>query len=282
MAEISDTELGATQREQISALVQITLKQESKLIPTITDYSSQVGKGDKSVSIPKRDQLAAADKSENTALTKQEMTFSVDTILLDKKKAILASIEMIPDLQAMVNARAEVILEMAKELALQVDKDIIVQLKLASTAAPDHIVTFDSGTVVTQADILRARELLGIQNVPLDRGDVFVGFHPTQEKDLLGISDFVRADTYGSPEGLVNGQIGRIYGMSVILSTEFGAAEMLTWHRTAVGYASQAATQFKRDDDLENIAEKLLMWNVYGTKRLDTGKRQVLTNATGS
>jgi hypothetical protein len=283
MAEISDTELVATQQDLISSIVQDTLKQNAKLIPTVTDYSSFAPAGAKSVSIPRRDTFTAEQKAENTTLTKQEMTFSADQINLDKKKAILASVELISELQSNVNVNAEIIMEQAKELALQVDNDIVTELKLASAAAPDHRVQFANTPTDTiqQSDILEARRLLCNVNVPMD-DQLFMGIHCDQEKSLLSIADFVRADSYGSPEGLRMGMIGRVYNFNVVVSTAFDAGELVFWHKSAVGYASQQAPSFMQDDDLDNIARKLLLYHVYGTKVLSGGVRQVLFNATGA
>lgn len=283
MAEISDTELVATQQDLVASIVQDTLKQESKLIPTVTDYSGFAPAGAKSVSIPRRDQFASADKLENTALTAQEMTFSVDQLDLDKKKAILASIELIPELQSNVNVRSQIVMEQAKELALQTDKDIITELKLASSAAPDHIVQFANTPTDTiqKDDILEARRLLCTQNVPMD-DTLYMGIHCDQEKSLLGIADFIRADAYGDPSGLRLGVVGRVFNFQVIVHTEFDPGELVFWHKSAVGYASQMAPSFMEDDDLDNVAKKMLLFHVYGTQVLDAGRRNVLFNATGA
>ena len=146
MAQISDTELVATKQDIVSSIVQETLKQRSMLLPTVTDYSAFAGKGAKQVDVPRRTQFAAADKTENTALTAQEMTFSVDSIALDKKKAIKADIELLESIQSAVDVEAQVIQEMANELALQVDRDIKTELEDASAAAPDHIIQLQGGT----------------------------------------------------------------------------------------------------------------------------------------
>jgi hypothetical protein len=267
----------------IASIVQDTLKQEAMLVPTVTDYSSFAPPGAKSVAIPRRDQATAEQKAENTALTLQEITFASDVIDLDKKKAILFSTELIPELQSNVNVRAQLIQEQAKELALQVDTDLIAQLKLASAAAPDHILQFANTPTDTiqQDDILEARRLLLVQNVRFD--DMWwMGIHPDQEKALLGISDFVRADTYGSPEGLRRGILGKVYNFNVMVHTGFDAGELVMWHKSAVGYASQQAPVFMEDDDLLNVSHQTLMYQVYGSKVLDSGKRQVLFNATGA
>ena len=273
MAQMGLTEVSATSMDVIASIVQDTLKQESKLLPLISDYSAFAVKGAASVKVPRRTQFTAADKAENTALTAQELTFAVDQISLDKNKAIYAALEKVAELQATPNVESEIIMEMAKELALQVDKDIFAQIALASSASPDHRIAF-VGSDVAQTDLLQARYLLNVQSVPMDGR--FLGIAPDQEKALLSISDFVRADAYGSAGGLVAGEIGRLYGMTVVMSNVFTAARAYVWHKSAVGFAQQMTPEYSTDVDLKNTAKEYLLQHVYGVKVLDSGKRQVL------
>jgi N4-gp56 family major capsid protein len=273
MAQIGLTEVSATSMDVIASIVLDTLKQESKLIPLVGDYSAFAQKGAMSVKVPRRTQFAAADKAENTALTAQELTFAVDTISLTKNKAIYAALERVAEMQATPNVESEIIMEMAKELALQVDKDIFACIAAASAAAPDHRLVF-VGADVAQADLLSARYLLNVQNCPLDNR--YLGIAPDQEKALLSISDFVRADAYGSAGGLVNGEIGRLYGMTVVMSNVFTAARAYVWHKSAVGFAQQMTPEYSTDVDLKNTAKEYLLQHIYGCQTMDSGKRQVL------
>ncbi len=112
--------------------------------------------------------------------------------------------------------------------------------------------------------------------------NLYLGIHPDQEKPLLLISDFIRNDSYGSPDGLRRGVLGRVYNFNVIVHTEFATGELVFWHKSAVAYATQMQPMFERDKDLSNVADEFLLAQVYGTKVLDSGKRQVLFNATGA
>lgn len=206
MADMGVTEVSATSQDVIASIVQETLKQSSLLLPTITDYSSFATKGADAVSIPRRDQFSAADKSENSSLTAQAMTFSVDQIPLTKHKAILARLEKIASVQAMVNVEAELIREMAEELALQIDKDIITQLQAPSASAPDHRIQFDNTPTNTlgDADFLEARRLLNVQNVRQDDRWCLVG--PDQEKNALSVANFIEQDKYGPNMAIMKGR----------------------------------------------------------------------------
>ena len=272
MAQIGLTEVSATSVQVVASIVQDVLKQEAKLLPTIMDYSAFAAKGASMVKVPRRTQFAAADKAENTALTAQELTFAVDSISLDKNKAIYAALERIAEMQATPNVEAEIIMEMAKELALQVDKDIYTELLLASAAAPDHRIAF-AGATLAQTDLLEARRLLNVQNVPMDNR--FLAIAPDEEKALLSIADFVRADAYGSAGGLINGEIGRLYGMVVVMSNVVTAGLPIVYHKSCVGFAQQLTPEYDTAKDLKNTSKEYLLNHIYGVEVLDSGKRQV-------
>lgn len=277
MAEIGVTEVAAVQQALIASIVQDTLKQNSVLLGAVTNYSNLAAPGNKSVSISRRTQFSAADKSENTDLTAQEMTFATDTIDLTKHKAIYAKLERIAGIQAMPNVKAEIIKEMALELALQIDKDIYAQLILASASSPDHRIAFaNAGTDDTlgKTDILEARRLLNVQNVPM--GDRFLLVNPLHEKELLLIDDFVSADKYGSAQAVQLGELGRIFGMPVLMSNVVTDKKVVAFHRSAVAFAQQLAPEFETDKDLKAVADEFLMHVLYGAKVLDSGKRQVV------
>lgn len=281
MAEIGLTEVSATSQEVVSNLVQMTLKQESIALATVADYSQFAVQGASVVKVPRRTQFAAANKAENTALTAQEITFATDDIDLNKHKAIYAKLERIAGVQASVDVAAEVLMEQAKELALQIDKDLIVQLKLASSAAPDHIIQLSGGgTALNQANIIEARRLLNVQKVPMS--DRFLMVSPDTEADMLAIADFVRADAYGSAGGLINGEIGRVYGFTVVMHTELSGDEALAYHKSHVGFAMQLNPEFKTDFNLASVSDEYLLHQIYGTVVLDSGKRGIFLNATGS
>lgn len=273
MGNINVTEVDATRAALIASIVQEVLKQKSVLIGTVTDYSKFGTKGAKSVSIPRRNTFAAADKAADTDLTSQALTFAADTIAFDKHKAIYAVLELIAGFQSSVNVDQEILMEMANELALQVDKDIYTQLKLASAAAPDHRVAF-AGATLAKGDIIGARKLLNIQNVPMDGRILLI--NPTHEAEMLAIDDFVRADSYGNSGGLVNGEIGRVYGFSVLMSNVVTDLNVVAYHKSAVGLAFQLSPDYKTDTNLKAVAQEFLLHQLYGVKVLDSGKRQVL------
>lgn len=284
MAEIGATEVGATRQDLVAGLVQEVLKQKSILMPTVTDYSRFAVPGSKSVLIPKRTQFSAADKAENTNLSAQEITFTGDTINFDKHKAIYAKLEDIAGLQSNVDVRSEIIREMAAELALQVDKDIIVELKQVSAAGPDHLLDYADtvGDTIALTDISEARRLLKNQKLTFMDDNYYMVISPDKEKEMLDIDNFISVEKYGSREALLNGEIGRVFGFKVLCHTELTATEALFYHSSHVGMAMQANPSFETDRDLAAVSEEFLLNQIYGMSVLDSGVRGVFYNGSGA
>lgn len=275
MADMGLTEVDASIMDEVSMMVQAELKQKSMLIPLVQNFTA--GKGMDTIKIPRAGGFTAESKAENTALTAQVLTFATDDLVMNKHKAVLVRLEEIAALQARPDVVGEILARMSSELALQIDKDIVTQLEATSASSPDHRVAYaNSGTDNTfqKADILAARQLLHVQNVPFS--ECYIGVSPASEVALLGITDFVHADTYGSANGVVNGELGRLFGARVIMSNVFADAKTIIWHPTHVAFALQQALTLKVQDDLDNVATKYLASQLYGAKVMDAGKRAVL------
>ena len=272
MADMGKTEVTSAIMQDVSRFVQAELKQRAKLMPLVQNFPVQAGMD--SVRINRAGGFTAEDKAENTALTAQVLTFAADILAMDKHKAVLVRLEDIAGLQSNVDTVGEILTRMASELALAVDKDIEAQLRLTSAAAPDHRLAYADATSFKKADVLEARKLLHIQNVPFN--ECYIGVSPASEVSLLAIDDFVHADKYGSNEAIMNGEIGKLYGARVIMSNVFADDRTIVWHPTHCAFGMQQNLTFKTADDLPNVAKEYLAVQLYGAKVLDLGVRGVL------
>jgi hypothetical protein len=281
MAIIGATDVGTTRQDLVSAVVQQTLRAQSKYIGTVLDYSASVPAGSKSVYIPRRGLYTPETKVEDTDLTSQALTFTQDQLTL-VHKAVLSEVEMIAELQSAVAVEAEVIKEAAASLIKSMDDLILAQLKLASSSAPDHILDYvdTAGDVIAVADIANARKLLNAQFVPME--DRYMAVSAKKEYELLNIANFIQAERYGSNEPIANGEIGKIFGFKVILDPSLADAETLFWHKSAVAFAMQLNPELKAQDHLPGIKKQYLMHTIGGAKVLLAGKAQVFLNGSGS
>lgn len=284
------SDISSISQELISREIQAVLKEEAQFLPTITDYSGRVAQGADSVRIPRIGELAAANKVENTDTEAQILSVTSDLMNLDKHKQILVEIEDKARVQAMINLEAEVIKEQAREMALQIDRDILTELKAVSTSTPDHLLDYaddvaNSTTtdIITLADIVEARRLLRNQKFMFRDDNYFLLLSPKKEAEMLSISNFLKANEYGAGSApLLNGEIGRVYGFRVLVSSLLADDECLMYHKSHVGFAFQNQFKFERDRNLRNLSDQLSVQALYGVETLRGGVGGVFFNGTGN
>ena len=273
------TETSAAAKAMVESMAQKYLIQESKMMGLVTNYSSLAVKGANSIKLPKAGGFTVGSKSENTAVESQTSAFSVDTLSLDQHRVVQFLIEDFADIQTSVAVAQEYILRASKDLALDIDNKIIAQLRLASASAPDHLIKFTDATNedIELADILAARKLLSIQNI--DPRECYMLIGPDQEAHMLKLSDFIDASKYGSNSPIVNGEIGSVFGMKVVLHTSV-SQEAIFFHPTACGFAMQSDLRLQKNYDLAQLAHRYSIDYVGGFKVLDAGKRNVQISET--
>lgn len=270
------TEVDATVEEIVSLQVQEVLTAQMVVPPSILDYSSQVGPGMDKLKIPRFSNFTVNTKAENTPVDAQANAFSTDDLDLDQHKVIQFLLEDIASLQAKVNAAQVYINQAGRDLAAEMDDNIITAMEAApSAAAPDHILDFSNTPTDTlsKGDFLAARKALNAAKVPMS--DRFCLISPLRESEIMAISEFTRVDESGGSEALRNGMIGRLFGFDVLMSPLADDDATLFYHRSAFVFARQLAPRVQRDMDLANLAERWSIDHIYGRKSLDSGKRIV-------
>jgi N4-gp56 family major capsid protein len=248
MAITTSTVADAAVETVVSSIVQETLIQESKVIPTVQNLTSMVGIGMDQLDVPRFTALATEDVVEGTDANILNPTIAVDSLLLNKYKQIYFEITDGANLESKVSLLQQIIKDAAKSHAAQVDNDIITELKLASASAPDHRVAFSAGGILSAADIRNARRLLNVQNVPMS--DRFMLIGPDAESSLLAISEFIEVQKYGNTAmALTNGEIGRLFGFTVVMvnSPNLTGNDSVFYHRSAVAFAFQQAAKFEQE-----------------------------------
>jgi N4-gp56 family major capsid protein len=276
------TETSATGMDLVAAMVQKQLIAKAKLMFTVQDESSRAVKGAKSVSFPRTGDLTPVAKAENTDSDAIALTYAADQLLLDQHYQAYVKLEDIADVQSVVNIESDILERASAGMAKLMDTKIYTVLKAgASASAPDHIIDhYSASGAITRTKILAARKLLDDQNVPDE--DRFMVVNPAQEAELLDIDGFVDADKYGSRDAKLNGEIGRLFGFTVIKTTVCEDNVTLYYHRSACAFARQLEPKWEQDRSLKALSNEYSLSSLYGAKILDSGKRNVTANATGS
>ena len=282
MANLSPTQIAAAQREAISSIVLDTLREKAKLVPTIMNKSSEVGPGDKSLSILSASELDAdggtvIQSPGSSALQSKNLALSAEVLNLDKHKAIFTRIEDRAIMQSVADIRAEVVKAQAAELALEIDKDIVTALK-AVDSNNDLTMGGSGDTSIVLADVLEARKKLREQNLMFQSDDYYMLIKPARERELLALDDFRNSDKFGGPSSIVSNSIGRIYGFNVIVhnGAGMGDADVLCYHKEHDAIAMQMDVKAEQNRaPLEFQAEDFTLSVLYGVKTLRGGKTGV-------
>ena len=269
---VTETVAGAL--DVISSRSQEYLQQEAKMLPVVSNYSDLVVAGSKQVEIPRAGGFTVASKSENTAADASSITWSTDTISLDQHKYVQWLIEDIANVQTVIRIVEENVMRASKDMARDVDQYLVNILETASASAPDHRIAYDNTTTIAEADILEARQLL-IQQY-LNPKELFLAINPAQESAMLQIANFIQADRYGSSEPIMDGEIGKVFGVRVLVHNDVESLKSLMFHPSAVGFAQQLGPRFQSESDLANLGTRYSLDMLYGASLLDSGKRCVM------
>lgn len=264
MAVTGNTQLLATKADIISSLVQKELIAQAKLLSTITDVSMFAVKGAKTVSFPKFTSFTVEDRATATAGTIQDLTSSVDTLAINVRAYVSWLIDSTDEIQSSVDVQAEYVKRASAGHALYIDTKIIAALEAAAG--------LDVGTApLTQGLILDAREELLKNFADMNALTMLIG--PDQEKVMLAISDFVRADAYGS-SNLPSGAIGKVYGMPVLVHPSIAAGKAYWYEKSGCAVAFQKGPQY---DEQKAVgygtgAVQAAVDQLFGVKALQTGQ----------
>lgn len=219
------------------------------------------GKKGDTLHIPKPTRGVAAAKAANTAVTIQANTESEVQVLIDQHFEYSRFIEDIVETQALSSLRSFYTDDAGYALAKKVDDTLIALGKSfgdgdasdwvhsnvyyidASTGltlyADDTVVTAD---VFTDAGFRKLIQLMDDADVPMD-GRKFA-IPPSLRNAIMGIDRYNSSD-FVDGRGVNNGQIGKLYGIDIYVSSNMPIIE--TAAANSVGDAVKAALLFHTD-----------------------------------
>lgn len=103
-------------------------------------------------------------------------------------------------------------------------------------ASYDYQVAFDPDNAY--ASVVEARKFLNLANVPMQGRTLAVGADIAEA--LLSSDQFARVDASGTSQGLREGVIGRIAGMTTVESSGLDPTKAYAYHQTAYALALEA------------------------------------------
>ncbi len=281
MANSTTTDVAALIEKRVSNIVTETLIQESVALPTISDFSSQVGPGMDRLDVPLFNELAAQNVSETAAMTAQVINPAAAQLNLDQHKAIPFSITRRAGQQSKLALVPEALRNGARTLAAEVDNFIFSLIDAGTaTAGPDHRLALTVGDPL--ADIVQAKRLLDDANVP--RSGRYLAASPGFCQALLSTSNIIRAQDYGNSQPIQNGYVGSVYGFMIVETSSASIVDdgFHAYHMDAVAFARQIQPELRTEEKALEMRTDYVLSHLYGGVYSDAaGVRSVVFDADG-
>lgn len=257
----------ATRQAVIAQMVQRELRAQAVVAPSLYDVSQFAEQGAKSIDFPRATSFAVEKKLSGSPANAQALTYSADKLELDQHAVVQWVIEKRANLQSRVNLELAAIQRAVSAHARQIDSELIDALDAGGTASQTVTLAPPFG----REEITEARRKLRQAHYPLDRGQVFLLVGPTLEEAMLNVQDFIHAEKYGSNEPIQNGEIGRVFGLTVLVSELITDARSFVYHREAVALGFQQAPEFGEQPELALLGTRQSLDQLYGIKTLQLG-----------
>lgn len=266
MADVITSTQAVLQQDVISATVLEVLTAEAVMPGSVDDKTAFVGPGMDRLSLPEYGNFAVTKKVPGTPVDAITNAFSESELLLDEHAVIQFLLERRADLQSKVRIADAYIRQAAKDLAAQMDADIIAELEGSSNTQSLAAVG-----ILAKADVLDARKRMN--NADISQADRFAVVNPDQASQLLNISEFTRVDEAGGSGALRNGEIGKLFGFTWLESSQATSGTVSFYHKSGIVHAKQKELSVDSDKDLPNLADRWSLDMLYGQKLVDSDAR---------
>lgn len=177
----------------------------------------------------------ATEVAEGAANDADAVTVTQQSLVINKRFAkdfIVTNKAQLQSLPAMDKLRELAIYAIMKKVQAQIIADTS-----PSAAAPDHQIAYDSGSTLALADMLEAKELLDLQDVPMSDRHMVLG--AAQTNDIFNITGFTSSDFILAGSPLTSGELNQsLLGFMPHMTTEVGAVAYL-FHRSYFTMAAQ-------------------------------------------
>jgi N4-gp56 family major capsid protein len=260
----------STEQAVISRLVQMELQDQAVLSRAVRDVSAFAEQGAKSVEFPRAGNFQVRKLQKEEKSQTQKLTYATDKMDLSEHAVVDYLIPKRASMQSRVALRQDAISRAASAHAAQVDFDLLTEMEAANQASEDVVL----GSALALSDIAEARRK--ILNKKYPGSDIWMVLSPDLEEELISISNFNNADSYGNREGLVEGTVGRVYGVNVLVSTQVedvtGVARTgFMFHRDSIALAFQQAPDVVTMYDQDYLGDRTTVDQLYGIKSLQRG-----------
>jgi hypothetical protein len=255
-----NTQTGATKQDLIAALVQKELAFNAQLLPLITNVSQFAIKGAKSISFPKLTSFSVSNRTSGAQGDASVLTSSVDKLDLDQAAYLAWIVDSNDEVQSTIEWQSELAMRAAAAHGRYVDTHVISKLEA-------HGYAIATAGDITRDIVLDMREHLLANFANKDALSLIVGVD--QEKAMLKIEEFTRAEVYGSAV-IPNGMIGKVYGVPVYVHNGLAASSYYMFDKAGIALAFQKTPAMSEQsaNEFGTGAKRVAMDQLFGAKGL--------------
>jgi N4-gp56 family major capsid protein len=250
-------------KETLAALESVLV-----LVPRIKHYDRDIKSSGQTVEIPNLSNLSANLKVAGTAVTLNYPTEGKTTITIDQHYESSFFLEDFAEAQSAYDAASEYTQKTGYALAEKMDATVVAEITDNATYSAGAY-----GTALNDTTILVANRYLDEAKVPTTERTLAVT--PVGKQQMLAIDKYVTYNNLGTGAAIVNGKIGEIYGVTVVMSqnlrTDAGTPteeNNLLFHKEACAIAIQKDIKFEEQRKAEYLATLYVASALWGVEML--------------
>lgn len=249
----------------------------SLVMANVVNKMPMKGKKGDTIHIPKPTRGTASAKAASTQVTLQAATESEVVVTIDKHYEYSRLIEDITEVQAQASLRKFYTDDAGYALAKQVDTDLFAEAQASFTLyevdGSGNLAAYTANGVAnafTDSALRDGIQLLDDEDVPMDSRVLVVP--PSAVNTIRGIDRYMSSDFGGA--GVIKGQIGTLYGIPVVVSTNCPALESgvnklgVLMHKDAIVFAEQVGVRSQTQYKQEYLSTLFTSDTLYGVETL--------------
>lgn len=238
------------------------------LVPKIKHYDRDIKSFGQTVEIPNTSNLHAHAKVANTEVTLQAPVEGKTTITINQHYECSFLLEDFIDAQSAYDAASEYTAKTGYALAEEMDTSVVNEMTDNATYTAGAF-----GTALNDTTILVANRYLDDAKVPGSGRTLVVS--PQGKQEMLAIDKYVRYDALGTGSAIVNGKIGTIYDLDVLMSHNLRVTAAtptennhLMFHKEACAIAVQKDIKYEHSRETRYLGDLYVAQALWGVKIL--------------
>lgn len=270
MAATSSSDLQAVIEKRVSEVVTTTLIQEAVSLGVVKTFS--VSNGMDRLDIPLYNSLAVQAITENTPMTEETMTPTSAQLDLDRQRGVAWGISKRASVQQKIDSVSQAVKNGARELAAEID-DYLFGLMVAGAGSTQGLAVDYAGDAL--AAIAGQKAIQDLANV--QRFDRFIIASPGFVQGLLGDSNVINVDKYGSESPIQAGFVSKLYGYTMVESSSSAipAGGFICMQRESTAFARQINPMLMREEKALAVKDEYSLSHLYGGVLTDSGSSRI-------